>query len=132
MVTLAMSACQQLGYYAPCLWTKWTQLLKASEVTSWHLAVCVVLCEKSCCKLVWLDAEMGVMTMRCDVSELAHVGCYLLMSKCCFNLDFIVVDPAMQDVLLPELPQITSTVFQMCQAVCTWSACPSAWMRPVL
>ena len=75
--------------------------------------------------MAWLDPEYGsmVLSIESDIVDALHL---LKASRNFFNLD-VLVSARWGDVLLPDIPAITSRIFKDLGVVATWSLHPETW-----
>ena len=109
-------------------WESWKVPLRISEVSEWYLAVYVLNIGGSVCA-VWLDKEQG-----CVIKTVASVHLifpFMFMMRQCFNAD-VLLDPLWIDVLLPQLPDISRSVWEEWGVVVTFTVFLESWRSHLL
>ena len=69
--------------------------------------------------------------MSKTVTSLEHIFPFVLMMRQCFNVD-VLLDPLWIDVLLPQLPGITRSVWEDWGIVVTFTVFLESWRSHLL
>ena len=125
---VAMKLVLHTPYVNVLHWTSRKVPLRISQVSGWYLAVSVLNIEDSI-YAVWLDREEGSVSKT--VTSLEHIFPFMLMMMQCFNVD-VLLDPLWIDVLLPQLPDITRSVWEDWDIVVTFTVFLESWRSHLL